>query len=86
LSRAELENQMTYLSTVPPDQATGTLRDIYQKDLQGDGIANHTLAMSLRPEAIRAWRGLSGAIRGAMDLRRYELATIAAASALRCTY
>jgi len=33
-----------------------------------------------------AWRGLVGAIRETMELRRYELATFAAAQRLRSTY
>ncbi|MDF1585807.1 carboxymuconolactone decarboxylase family protein [Rhodospirillales bacterium YIM 152171] len=33
-----------------------------------------------------AWDALLGAIRGNMDLRRYELATLAAAKALRSSY
>lgn len=78
---------MSFLKIVPPEEATGTLKEIYDRDLQADGrIANPTLAMSLRPEAIRGWRGLISAVRGTMDLRRYELATLAAARALRCTY
>lgn len=78
---------MSFLKTVPPEEAAGTLKEIYDRDLQADGrISNHTLAMSLRPEAIRGWRGLITAVRGTMDLRRYELATLATARALRCTY
>ncbi len=78
---------MSYLKIVPPEEATGTLKEIYDHDIRSDGrIANHTLAMSLRPEAIRGWRGLISTVRGAMDQRRYELATLAAARALRCTY
>jgi len=78
---------MTYIQTVPPEEASGTLRELYDQDLANNGyIANHTRAMSLRPEAIAAWRKLLGAIRPNMDLRRYELVTIAAASALHSTY
>ena len=78
---------MSYLKIIPPEEAAGTLKEIYDRDVQSGGrIANHTLAMSLRPEAIRGWRGLISAVRGTMDLRRYELATLAAARALRCTY
>ena len=78
---------MSYLRVVPHEEATGTLKEIYDHDVQSNGrIANSTLAISLRPEAIRGWRGLMSAVRGAMDLRRYELATLAAARALRCTY
>jgi uncharacterized peroxidase-related enzyme len=78
---------MTFIQTVPADDATGPLQELYSDELNRLGyIANYTQAMSLRPEAILAWRQLSGTIRSKMDLRRYELVTIAAASALRCTY
>jgi hypothetical protein len=43
-------------------------------------------AMSLQPEAIEAWQKLIAAVRAPMDTRRYELVTIAAAAALRCSY
>jgi len=78
---------MTYIQTVPPEEATGKLRELYHQDIAANGyVANYTQAMSLRPEVITAWRGFLGAIRGNMDLRRYELVTVAVASALRCTY
>jgi alkylhydroperoxidase family enzyme len=38
------------------------------------------------PAVFAAWRGLVGAIRETMELRRYELATFAAAQRLRSTY
>jgi len=40
----------------------------------------------LRPEIYRAWQHLNGAIKESMDLRRYELATLAAARRLRSSY
>ncbi len=39
-----------------------------------------------RPEAYAAWMQLNGAIKARMDLRRYELATLAAARRLRSSY
>lgn len=39
-----------------------------------------------REDVFRAWVQLNTAIKGHMDLRRYELATIAAAQRLRSTY
>ena len=78
---------MTYIRTAPPEEATGTLREMYDQDLGSSGyIANYTRAMSLRPEVIAAWRNLSKAIKSNMSLRLYELVTLAAASALRCSY
>src|SRR6185369_11340341 len=43
-------------------------------------------AFSHRPDVYAAWRQLNGAIKANMDLRRYELATIAAARRLRSSY
>lgn len=78
---------MSFIYTVPPEKAVGLLKEIYDQDLKEDGyIANDDRALSLRPEAILAWRNLIKTIRSNMDLRRYELVTIAAASRLRCSY
>ena len=41
---------------------------------------------SLRPDYWDAWSGLLGAIRGRMDARRYEVATVGAATALKSSY
>ena len=49
-------------------------------------LPNWAVAFSARPAALAAWQRLSVAIRDGMDRRRYELATIAAAQALRSTY
>ncbi len=82
-----MEENMPYLQTVSEEDATGKLREQYDAERAGSGyISNHTKALSLRPEVIAAWRGLSRAIRTGMDARRYELVTIAVASKLRCSY
>ena len=47
---------------------------------------NHLAAFATRPEILAAWQQLNGAIKESMDLRRYELATIAAARRLRSSY
>jgi uncharacterized peroxidase-related enzyme len=47
---------------------------------------NFERAFALRPEIYTAWLGLNGSIKQTMDLRRYELATLAAARRLRSTY
>jgi alkylhydroperoxidase family enzyme len=44
---------------------------------------NFERAFAARPEVYAAWVGLNGAIKDGMDLRRYELATLAAARRLR---
>jgi alkylhydroperoxidase family enzyme len=43
-------------------------------------------AFAERPEVYAAWVQLNGAIKAGMDLRRYELATLAAARRLRSSY
>lgn len=78
---------MAFIRTVPQDEASGLLYEIYAKRMADQGfIPNHVKAMSLRPEAIQAWQSLLSSIRPNLDIRTYELVTIAAASALRCSY
>ena len=78
---------MAFIVTVTEDEATGPLRELYDADLAGQGyIANYTRLFSARPEVYTAWRALIGAIRSHMKLRRYELVTFAAATALQCSY
>ncbi|MGZ4292370.1 MAG: carboxymuconolactone decarboxylase family protein [Gaiellaceae bacterium] len=43
-------------------------------------------AFAERPDVFAAWQQLNGAIKAGMDLRRYELATLAAARRLRSSY
>jgi uncharacterized peroxidase-related enzyme len=47
---------------------------------------NYERAFGERPDVYAAWRELVGAIKGNMDPRRYELATLAAARQLRSSY
>jgi uncharacterized peroxidase-related enzyme len=47
---------------------------------------NYERAFAERPEILAAWVELNNAIKARMDLRRYELATLAAARRLRSTY
>ncbi len=47
---------------------------------------NFEKAFVERPEVLAAWQQLNGAIKAGMDLRRYELATLAAARRLRSSY
>lgn len=47
---------------------------------------NYERAFAERPEVYAAWQQLNAAIKAGMDLRRYELATLAAAQRLRSSY
>jgi uncharacterized peroxidase-related enzyme len=48
--------------------------------------SNSERAFAERPEVMEAWVALNTAIKAGMDLRRYELATLAAARRLRSSY
>ncbi len=78
---------MSFLKSIALDQAEGEVKQIYDHDLEKQGyISNYTKLFSLRPEVLDAWRNLQGSIRRNMRLRRYELVTFAAATALHCSY
>jgi hypothetical protein len=78
---------MSFIRTVPPQEASGKLLEIYEDYEKRDGfVPNFAQAFSLRPEAYAAYRALSSAIRARMPLRRFELATMASAAAMHCTY
>lgn len=78
---------MTFIRTIPIEESEGKLKEIYDHEIETLGyIANGTMTLSLRPEVFAAWETLLKTIRSKMRLRRYELVTIAAASALHCTY
>lgn len=47
---------------------------------------NFERAFETHPDVFAAWQQLNGAIKAGMDLRRYELATLAAAQRLRSSY
>jgi uncharacterized peroxidase-related enzyme len=49
-------------------------------------LPNYAPAFASRPDVARTWAALNTTIRNGMDARRYEIATIAAARALRNTY
>src|SRR3954452_16564420 len=65
----------------------GRLRPCTRPDRQTfGGLPNFTKGLSARPDVYAAWRALNGAIKANMDLRRFELATIAAARRLKSSY
>jgi uncharacterized peroxidase-related enzyme len=78
---------MTFIETIPEDAGTGATAGLYAAEEEALGfLPNFVRAFSLRPAVYTAWKGLNGAIKGGMDLRRYELATLAAATRLRSSY
>jgi uncharacterized peroxidase-related enzyme len=78
---------MGYTRAVSEDEADGAVAELYATDREIFGeLPNFTRAFSLAPEVYAAWRQLNGSIKARMDLRRYELATLAAAQRLRSSY
>jgi uncharacterized peroxidase-related enzyme len=78
---------MPFVETVPEARAAGAVAEMYAVDREAFGrLPNFASAFSLRPEVYGAWRQLNGAVKANMDLRRYELATVAAARRLRSSY
>jgi uncharacterized peroxidase-related enzyme len=74
---------MSYIGSPPEDQVAA----IYEADRARLGyVPNFSRVFAHRPEVYAAWQRLSASVRDAMDLRRYELVTIAAARALGSSY
>jgi len=70
---------VAFIETVGEDEAAGPVAAMYETDRETFGfVPNFTKAYSARPAVYAAWRQLNGAIKANMDLRRYELATLAA--------
>jgi uncharacterized peroxidase-related enzyme len=78
---------MAFIDTIEAGKAKGSTRKMYAAAESRYGfVPNMVRAFSHRPNVMRAWSGLLGAIRAKMDPRRYELATLAAAQKLRSSY
>jgi uncharacterized peroxidase-related enzyme len=75
---------MAFIETIADEHADGAVAEMYGRARETSGfVPNMVRAFSLRPEVWAAWEQLKAAIMGPMDLRRYELATFAAARRLR---
>lgn len=72
-----------------PDESTADaeVADWYERQRAAWGyLPNYAPAFATRPDVAEAWNTLNNAVRGNMDRRRFELATIAAARVYRSTY
>jgi uncharacterized peroxidase-related enzyme len=77
---------MAFIRTVPEADATGETAALYDDERARVGfLPNFVRAFSERPEVYRAWQQLNGSLK-LRDLRRYELATFAAARTLGSSY
>ena len=76
-----------FIDTVPEEAAEGALAEFYQQQKGAWGfLPNFAPVFSTRPDVAKAWNLLNKTVRDGMDRRRYEIATIGAARALRSTY
>lgn len=78
---------MSFIHTVPEESAKPETAAMYKhaKDKFGR-IPNFVKAFSHRPGVLNSWDDLLNSIKSNMDVRRYELVTIAAAKELRSSY
>ncbi|MEX1125698.1 MAG: carboxymuconolactone decarboxylase family protein [Acidimicrobiia bacterium] len=78
---------MTFINTITEEEATGPAAQLYEEDRQDLGyVSNYTRLFAHRPAVYEAWGELNRSIKKAMGLRRYELATLAAARTLKSSY
>jgi uncharacterized peroxidase-related enzyme len=78
---------MTFIRTIPPSEAEGPVREMYDQAQKEYGlVTNWVQAFSIRPAVRYGWASLISSIRANVPLRRYALATLAAARALRSSY
>ena len=77
---------MPFLRSIPPDEATGTLKEMYEEDRASGGRLESVIELwSLRPEVFTAWNAMLDTIIAPMDRRRYLLVTLIAASRVKCS-
>jgi uncharacterized peroxidase-related enzyme len=75
---------MTFLQ--PAEQSPDVER-MFDADATAMGyLPNYTRLFAHSPATYGAWQQLNGAVKAGMELRRYELATLAAARALKSSY
>jgi uncharacterized peroxidase-related enzyme len=78
---------MAFIRTISPARAEGPVREMYEQAKARFGyVPNWAQAFSLRPGVMDGWLGLLRSVSSHLPVRTYELATLAAARALRCTY
>lgn len=78
---------MAYIETLSEEQASGAVAELYAGVRAKFGyLPNFARLYGWAPGVFTAWQTLNAEILAGMDLRRYELATWAAARKLRCSY
>lgn len=80
---------MSFLKTVPEEEATGELAESYGKERQKLGyVMDATKVMTTRPEILPAWEEFYSIVRGkfTLTMREWRLITLIAAKQIRSTY
>lgn len=78
---------MAFIEVIDESDADGRAAELIEADRAALGyVPNYSRAFAHRPEVYDGWRQLNGAIRETMELRRYELVTLAAARRLKSSY
>jgi len=78
---------MTFIQTIPQDQATGEILDLYRREQGGlDYLPNYAGVFCHRPQVMQAWADLQRALRQHLDARSFGLVTLASALALGSSY
>jgi uncharacterized peroxidase-related enzyme len=78
---------MAFIEFAPDRNADEEAAKLFAEDRETFGyVANQTRLFARRPAVSAAWEQLKDAIKANMDLRRYELATLAATRRLRSRY
>jgi len=77
---------MAFIDTISASWVTGEAFAMYDRQQKHYGyVPNYATVFSHRPEVMRRWAELLAAIKRPMELRRFELATFAAAHELKST-
>ena len=78
---------MPFVEPISEADASGDVAELYEAGKAQFGyLPNMHKGFSLRPDYWAAWAPLLDSIKGRMDARRYEVATVAAATALKSSY
>lgn len=77
---------MSFIRTTEPHESEGAVAAMYRRQQASWGyVPNYAKVFCHRPEIMARWAQLLAEIKRPMDLRRFELATFAAAHELRNT-
>ena len=78
---------MAYIETPDPGPDPGPLAEMFAADIEHRGyLPNYTKLFGHRPGLYAAWKQMAGEILRNLGVRNYELATLAAAQAMRSSY